>query len=63
MKHTTGTWLDRMVARRNSAAWREHIVRRSVDVRDSEAPLVWSRTWLQRRLRVPGPTGIQHGNG
>ena len=63
MNHTTETWLDRMVARRNSAAWREHIVGRSVEARDAEAPLVWSRTWLHRRFRVLAPTGNQPGNG
>jgi len=51
MTQATKKLLDGMIIRRSGAAWREHVVAGSVDSRDSDVPLVWSRTWLRRRLR------------
>jgi hypothetical protein len=63
MTHAVKTSLERIVARRNGAAWREHLVGGSVDSMGSEVPLVWSRSWLHRRFRTLVPTANQPANG
>ena len=50
MHRITKLSLDRIIARRNGAQWREHLVGRSIDVHQPVAPLEWSRLWLRRRL-------------
>ena len=50
MHRITKLSLDRVMARRNSAQWREHLVEKSPDPNKSAAPLVWSRLWLRRPL-------------
>ena len=42
--------LDRIIARRSGALWRDHLVDRSTERQEPEMPRVWSRLWLRRRL-------------
>lgn len=57
MNHAIKQSLDRVVARRSGATWRQHVLDGSRDATEPGVPLVWSRLWLRRRLRDPGAAG------
>lgn len=52
MTHTVNTSPHQAAARQSGAAWREHLVDGSAELREAQVPLVWSRLWLRRRLRA-----------
>lgn len=54
MNRSNRSPLDQTGARRKLVAWRKHLVDSSSHCREPQVALVWSRLWLQRRLRRPG---------